>query len=131
MDRVDAIEGAGVGCSANLRVSLQCDHIEGTTSFSFFGDAESNANKTATAPMAKGMKSTSRLVGLAAEVIVSTSNNRRLRALYTRESPIKSSLLNQPRPLGEIKKINRMIRYNSAEICAREETRPVGVKCLR
>jgi len=68
------------------------------------------------------------LVGLAAEVIVSTSNNRRLRALYTRESPIKSSLLDQPRPFGEMKKINRMIRYNSAEICAREEARPVGVK---
>lgn len=85
-------------------------------------------HKTTAAPTAKGTKSTSRLVGLAAEVMVSTSSNRRLRALYTRESRIKSSLLNQPRPLGEMKKMNRMIRYNSAEICAREEARPVGVK---
>lgn len=43
MDRVDAIEGARVGYSANLRVSSQKDHTEGVASFSFFGDAESNA----------------------------------------------------------------------------------------
>lgn len=42
MDRVDAIEGAGVGYSVNLRVSLY-DHSEGTASFSFFGDARLNA----------------------------------------------------------------------------------------
>ena len=60
--------------------------------------------------------------------MVSTSNNKRLRALYTRESPNKSSLLNQPRPLGEMKEINRMIRYNSVKISASEEARPVGVK---
>jgi hypothetical protein len=43
MDRVDTIEGAGVGCSANLRVSLLYDHIEGAASFSGFGNAMSNA----------------------------------------------------------------------------------------
>lgn len=85
-------------------------------------------HKTATAPIAKGTKSTSRLIGLVAGVMVNTSNNRRPEALYTRESPNVSNLLNQPRPLGDTKKINRIIRYNSAEINAREEARPVGVK---
>ena len=85
-------------------------------------------HKTITVPIAKGTKSTSKLVGLAADVMVDASNNRRLRVLYTRESPNKSSLVNQPRPLGEMKKMNRMIKYSSAEINAREEARPVGVK---
>jgi len=43
MDKVDAIEGAGLGYSANLRVSWQYDHREGAASFSFFGDARLNA----------------------------------------------------------------------------------------
>ena len=85
-------------------------------------------HKTTTPPIVKGTKSTSRLVDLAAEVMVNPSNNRRLRVLYTRESPNKSSLLNQPRPLGEMKKMNRMARYNSAEMSAREEARPVRAK---
>lgn len=85
-------------------------------------------HRTTTVPIAKGTKSTSRLVGLAAETMVNNSNNRRLKALYTLESPSVSSLRNQPRPLGETKKKNRIIRYDSAEINAREEARPVGVK---
>lgn len=85
-------------------------------------------HKTTVAPIAKGTKSTSRLVGLAAEVMVRASNTRRLRDLYTRESLNKSSLVNQPRPLGEMIEMNRTIRYNCAEISAREEARPVGVK---
>jgi len=43
MDRVDFIEGAGVGYSANLRVSSWWDHSKGAASFSFFGDAKLNA----------------------------------------------------------------------------------------
>ena len=43
MDRVDASEGAGVGCSVNLRVSLMADHGVGVASFSVFGDAKLNA----------------------------------------------------------------------------------------
>lgn len=87
-----------------------------------------NLPKTTTAPIAKGTKSTSRLVGLAAEVMVNPSNNRRLRDLYTRGSPNVSSLLDQQRPLGEMKKMNRITRYNSVQISAREEARPVGAK---
>ena len=41
MDSVDTIEGAGVECKANLRVSLQSDHIEAAASFSVFANAES------------------------------------------------------------------------------------------
>lgn len=43
IDIVDTIEGAGVGCKVNLRVSLQYDHGEGVMSSSLFGDAKSNA----------------------------------------------------------------------------------------
>jgi len=84
--------------------------------------------RTTTAPTAKGTKSTNKLVGLMAEVMVNASSKRRLKPLYTRESPNTSSLLNQQRPLGEVMKMNRIIRYSSARISAREEARPVGVK---
>ena len=88
----------------------------------------SGLHKTTTAPIAKGTKSTNRLVGLVADVMVNISNKRRLRVLYSRESPNKSSWLNKPRPFGETKKLNRAIKYNSARISAREEARPVGEK---
>ena len=127
MDMVDAIVGAGVGCRVNLRVSPQNDHVDGIVHFSVLTSAKSNATddravsrgkrwkganllNTTTAPTAKGMKSTSRYVDLMAEVMVNPSNNRRLRVLYTRESPNVSSLLDQPRHLGEMRNINRITR---------------------
>lgn len=44
MDKVEALEGAGVEHSANLRVSLQYEHNEGAVSF-FFGVPELNATE--------------------------------------------------------------------------------------
>lgn len=43
MDIVDIIDGAGVGCNVNLRVSSQKDHVDGIPPFSVLIDAKSNA----------------------------------------------------------------------------------------
>lgn len=43
MDIVDTIDGAGVGCSVNRRVSSQNDHVDGIVPFCVLLNAKSNA----------------------------------------------------------------------------------------